>query len=101
MFAFGGCLFSLLLFANLQWGVKEIHVISVLASRAGLHAIVEKHPDVYFSLGAIDENVTENGALVPGMGDAGDRQFGTAPVDEDEEELMHPSRRKRTLSEAL
>lgn len=86
---------------HLQWGVKEIHIISVLASRAGLQSIVEKHPDVYFSLGAIDENVTENGALVPGMGDAGDRQFGTAPVEEDEEELMHPSRRKRSLSEAL
>jgi uracil phosphoribosyltransferase len=80
--------------------VKEIHVISVLASRSGLQAIVEKHPDVYFSLGAIDE-VTETGELLPGMGDAGDRQFGTVATDEDEEELMHPSRRKRTLSEAL
>ncbi|GAX27253.1 uracil phosphoribosyltransferase [Fistulifera solaris] len=83
-----------------KWGVKEIHVISVLASRSGLRAIVEKHPDVYFSLGAIDE-VTETGELLPGMGDAGDRQFGTVAADEDEEELMHPSRRKRTLSEAL
>lgn len=55
---------------------------------------------MYFSLGAVDEQVTENGELVPGLGDAGDRQFGTATVYEDEEELMHPSRRKRALSES-
>lgn len=80
--------------------MPEIHVISVLGSRAGIQSIMEKHPDVYFSLAAVDEEVTEDGELLPGMGDAGDRQFGTATVYEDEEELLHPSRRKRTLSES-
>lgn len=88
-------------FFYFQWGVPEIHVIAVLGSRTGLQSILDKHPDVYFSLAAVDDKVTDDGELLPGMGDAGDRQFGTATVYEDEEELMHPSRRKRTLSESL
>ena len=58
------------------------------------------HPDVSFSVGTIDDKLDENGTVIPGLGDAGDRQFGTAPVMEEEEALKHPSRRKRTLSQS-
>ena len=83
-----------------QWGVPKIHVISVVGSRAGLKSIVEAHPDISISVGTVDDEVNDEGFIVPGLGDAGDRLFGTAPVWEDDESLLHPSRRKRTLSES-
>jgi len=73
----------------------------VIASRNGLKQIIDAHPDVYVTVGTVDDTVTDDGVVLPGLGDAGDRQFGTRPMKEDEESLMHPSRRKRTLSETL
>jgi uracil phosphoribosyltransferase len=82
----------------IQWGVPQIHVICVIASRSGLKNIMEAYPDIYISVGTVDEEVTEEGFVIPGLGDVGDRLFGTATVLEDDESLMHPSRRKRALS---
>jgi uracil phosphoribosyltransferase len=78
-----------------QWGVPTIHVICVIASRAGLQEMAELFPDVHFTVGTIDDTVTEKGVLLPGLGDAGDRMFGT-PLADDDEELLHPSKRTRS-----
>lgn len=79
-----------------KWGVPQIHVITVVASREGLQGLVEDHPDVNFTVGEVDEKTTPEGELVPGLGDAGDRLYKTPPID-DEEDLMHPSKRKRSI----
>lgn len=78
--------------------MPTIHVVCVIASRAGLKEVAEQFPDVNFTVGTIDDSVTEKGALMPGLGDAGDRMFGT-PLEDDDEELLHPSKRKRSLSQ--
>mmetsp|Transcript_2248 Transcript_2248/g.3127 ORF Transcript_2248/g.3127 Transcript_2248/m.3127 type:complete len:283 (+) Transcript_2248:195-1043(+) len=82
-----------------RWGVKEIHVVSVVASKAGLSELLKHHPEVKVTIGTVDEALSEDGNLVPGLGDAGDRLFGTME-EEDEEELVHVSKRKRTMSVA-
>ncbi|KAL7541569.1 hypothetical protein ACHAXR_011035 [Thalassiosira sp. AJA248-18] len=80
-----------------KWGVSEIHVLSVIASKKGLSELLKYHPDVRITVGHIDEELNAEGNLVPGLGDAGDRLFGT-PIIHDEEELVHFSKRKRTMS---
>lgn len=80
-----------------KWGVKKIHVISVVASEEGVNSLSKSHPDVFMTLGNIDKELRKDGTLIPGIGDAGDRLFGTGHV-EDEEVLLHPSKRKRSLS---
>ena len=81
----------------MQWGAPQIHVLSVIASKKGLSELLKYHPDLRITIGAIDEKLSADGDLIPGLGDAGDRLFGTPFVDDDEE-LVHPSKRKRTLS---
>ena len=81
-----------------RWGCPEIHVVSVIASKSGLSELLKYHPDVKVTIGTVDETLSEDGNLVPGLGDAGDRLFGTN--EEDEEHLVHPSKRKRTMSMA-
>lgn len=80
-----------------KWGVGEIHVLSVIASKKGMSELLKYHPDVRVTIGHVDEELNADGDLVPGLGDAGDRLFGT-PMFDDEEELVHPSKRKRTMS---
>eukprot|EP00567_Pseudictyota_dubia_P002115 CAMPEP_0197466724 /NCGR_PEP_ID=MMETSP1175-20131217/65202_1 /TAXON_ID=1003142 /ORGANISM="Triceratium dubium, Strain CCMP147" /LENGTH=257 /DNA_ID=CAMNT_0043002773 /DNA_START=26 /DNA_END=799 /DNA_ORIENTATION=- len=78
-----------------KWGVPKIHVLSVIASRAGLTKIVTTHPDVHVSVGTVDDELTDDGMVLPGLGDAGDRLFGT-PLIDDDEQLLHPSKRRKT-----
>lgn len=80
-----------------KWGVSEIHVLSVIASKKGVSELLRYHPDVHVTVGHIDDKLNEDGDVLPGLGDAGDRLFGT-PMINDEEELVHPSKRKRTMS---
>lgn len=47
------------------------------------------------TVGTIDKDVNDEGVLLPGIGDAGDRLFGTPMIDDDEE-LLHPSKRRKT-----
>lgn len=76
-----------------RWGAKRIVVISAIAARPGVTRLMNDHPDVEVYVGAVDEALNESGMIVPGIGDAGDRQFGThheepsvlAPVVDDEE----------------
>ena len=80
-----------------QWGVAQIHVLSVIASREGLSELLRHHPDVRVTVGCVDDRLGGDGDVVPGLGDAGDRLYGTPTIDDDEE-LVHPSKRKRTMS---
>jgi len=78
-----------------KWGVAKIHIITVIASKQGLEQVASLHPDVSISVGEVDSELNEKGVVLPGLGDAGDRLYGT-PLIEDEEELMHQSKRKRS-----
>jgi uracil phosphoribosyltransferase len=60
-----------------RWGAKKIVVIATIGSRAGINRLLTLHPTVDVYIGAIDENISEEGMILPGIGDAGDRQFGT------------------------
>ena len=58
-------------------GAKHIKFIGLVAAPQGLKALHEAHPDVDIYVGALDEKLNDNGYIVPGLGDAGDRIFGT------------------------
>lgn len=58
-------------------GVKNIHFLCILAAPEGVQALQEAHPDVDLYVGALDECLNEHGYIIPGLGDAGDRIFGT------------------------
>lgn len=58
-------------------GVKNIHFMCIIAAPEGVKAMEEAHPDVDVYIGALDERLNDHGYIVPGLGDAGDRIFGT------------------------
>ena len=58
-------------------GVKNIHFMCVIAAPEGVKKMQEAHPDVDIIIGALDDHLNEKGYIVPGLGDAGDRIFGT------------------------
>ena len=58
-------------------GCKHIHFMCIIAAPEGLKAMQEAHPDVDVYVGSLDEKLNEHGYIVPGLGDAGDRIFGT------------------------
>jgi len=61
-----------------KWGVSKIKFVGILGAPEGIQLMQEHHPEVPIHLGVIDERLNENGYILPGLGDAGDRQFGTA-----------------------
>ena len=60
-----------------NWGVTKIKFVGLIGAPEGIQRLHETHPDVPIHLAAIDDHLNENGYIVPGLGDAGDRQFGT------------------------
>ena len=58
-------------------GCKNIHFMCIIAAPEGVKAMQEAHPDVDSYIGALDEKLNDHGYIVPGLGDAGDRIFGT------------------------
>jgi uracil phosphoribosyltransferase len=58
-----------------SWGVKRIHFLSLFAAPEGVARLADEHPDVSIHVCVLDERLNERGYIVPGMGDAGDRQF--------------------------
>ena len=58
-------------------GCKSIHFMCIIAAPEGIAAMKEAHPDVDIYVGALDEKLNDHGYIVPGLGDAGDRIFGT------------------------
>jgi uracil phosphoribosyltransferase len=60
-----------------QWGVKKIKFVGIIGAPEGIQLLHENHPDVPIHLGAVDTALNDHGYILPGLGDAGDRQFGT------------------------
>ena len=60
-----------------EYGVKNIKLMNILAAPEGIQRIREDHPDVPIYVAACDEKLNDHGYIVPGLGDAGDRIFGT------------------------
>ncbi len=58
-------------------GCKNIHFMCIIAAPEGIRRMQEVHPDVDIYVGALDERLNDHGYIVPGLGDAGDRIFGT------------------------
>ena len=58
-------------------GVKNIHFMCIIAAPEGVKRLQEAHPDVDITIGALDDHLNEHKYIVPGLGDAGDRIFGT------------------------
>jgi uracil phosphoribosyltransferase len=60
-----------------DWGASRIKFLGLIAAPEGVQTLTSAHPDVAIHLAAIDSHLNERGYIVPGLGDAGDRQFGT------------------------
>ena len=58
-------------------GCRKIHFMCIIAAPEGIKKMQEAHPDVDMYVGALDDHLNENAYIVPGLGDAGDRIFGT------------------------
>ncbi|GIP63671.1 uracil phosphoribosyltransferase [Virgibacillus pantothenticus] len=58
-------------------GAKHVRLMCLIAAPEGVEVIKQEHPDVDIYLGALDERLDEKGYIIPGLGDAGDRLFGT------------------------
>lgn len=58
-------------------GAKSIRLMCLISSPEGIKAVMDEHPDVDIYVAAIDERLNEKGYIIPGLGDAGDRLFGT------------------------
>jgi uracil phosphoribosyltransferase len=60
-----------------HWGAIRIKLINLIAAPEGVRAVASAHPDVAIHCAALDRQLNERGYIMPGLGDAGDRQFGT------------------------
>ena len=58
-------------------GAQHIRLVVLVAAPEGVHAVQTSHPDIDIYAAALDEKINENGYIFPGLGDAGDRLFGT------------------------
>lgn len=58
-----------------QWGVKEIKYLGIFAAPEGIKKLSGEHPDVAIHIAVVDDHLNANGYIVPGFGDAGDRQY--------------------------
>jgi uracil phosphoribosyltransferase len=76
MLATGGSASAAISFVK-EYGVKHIKLMNILAAPEGLARIRADHPDVEIYVAAVDEKLNDHGYIVPGLGDAGDRIFGT------------------------
>ena len=60
-----------------RWGVRKIKFVGILAAPQGIENLQNHHPDIPIHIAGIDETLNGRGYILPGLGDAGDRQFGT------------------------
>lgn len=60
-----------------RWGAVRIKLVNLIAAPEGVRAVTSAHPDVEIYCAALDRQLNERGYIMPGLGDAGDRQFGT------------------------
>jgi uracil phosphoribosyltransferase len=64
-----------------KWGAVRIKLVNLIAAPEGIEAVTTAHPDVHIHCAALDRGLNERGYIQPGLGDAGDRQFGTGSAD--------------------
>ena len=64
-----------------KWGAVRIKLVNLIAAPEGVAAVAAAHPDVEIHCAALDRQLNEKGYIQPGLGDAGDRQFGTGRSD--------------------
>lgn len=76
MLATGGSAIAAITFLKNR-GAKNIKLVNLLAAPEGIEAVVNAHPDVEIYVAAVDEKLNDHGYIVPGLGDAGDRLYGT------------------------
>jgi uracil phosphoribosyltransferase len=60
-----------------RWGAQRIKFVGIIAAPEGIQVLHKAHPDVPIHIAVVDSHLNEIGFIVPGLGDAGDRQFGT------------------------
>ena len=60
-----------------RWGAKKIVIVAAIGAKAGVEKLREAHPDVDLYIGQIDDTLSPEGMILPGIGDAGDRLFST------------------------
>jgi uracil phosphoribosyltransferase len=60
-----------------RWGVKKIKFVGIIGAPEGITLMEQNHPEVPIHLAAVDRCLNDHGYILPGLGDAGDRQFGT------------------------
>jgi uracil phosphoribosyltransferase len=60
-----------------RWGAVRIKLLNLIAAPEGVKTVADAHPDVAIHCAALDRQLNERGYILPGLGDAGDRQFGT------------------------
>ena len=60
-----------------KWGAKRIKFVGLIGAPEGIQRLTAAHPDVPIHIATVDERLNDIGYIVPGLGDAGDRQFGT------------------------
>ncbi len=60
-----------------RWGAVRIKLVNLIAAPEGVEAVTAAHPEVEIYCAALDRQLNERGYIMPGLGDAGDRQFGT------------------------
>ena len=64
-----------------KWGAVRIKLVNLIAAPEGVAAVTAAHPDVEIYCAALDRSLNDKGYIQPGLGDAGDRQFGTGRTD--------------------
>ena len=77
MLATGGSVIAAIDVLKSEYGCKYLTLLNILAAPEGLKAVTEAHPDVDVLVTAVDEKLNDHAYIVPGLGDAGDRIFGT------------------------
>lgn len=78
MLATGGSAITAVDILKEFWGATYIKLLGLVAAPEGIRALIDAHPDVSIYVASVDEGLDEYGFVVPGLGDAGDRLYGTA-----------------------
>ncbi len=77
MLATGGSAVAAVNILKEYWGASQIIFLGIIGAPEGVQTLLSIHPDVTIYLAALDSHLNEDGYIVPGLGDAGDRQYGT------------------------
>jgi uracil phosphoribosyltransferase len=77
MLATGGSAIAAIDILKEYWGASLIKFMGIIAAPEGLDELINAHPDVFIYLAAVDHHLNESGYIIPGLGDAGDRLYGS------------------------